>query len=284
MIHSLSDPFVKGAIAEWRPLLSALAEQLQSWSPGAVIYLIPIALFAALAVSFLMTPAIGDAPMVVVSAVLVFSAFYAVRNMALAVIAVAIPLTRHAGMLARQRFHAEGVRGGDDPRRFNPAVAAGLAVMLALFGGIPSDRLKLGLDCPEAAVAFMEEHHLRGNILCDFKWGEYLMWHLGPPSKVFIDGRWELLYPHSIMEDYIRFDQGRAGAEAILDKYPNDFVLVSAASKAFRVVMRDGRWKIIYRDAVAVLFARASFAIAPRRIVAGISPTPLKVAPVGFFP
>ena len=287
VMHSLSDRFVKGAIAEWRPLLSALAEQLQSWSPGAVIYLVPIALFGALACSFLMTPAIDDAPIAAVSAVLVFSACYAVRNMALAVIAVAIPLTRHAGMLARQRLRAEGSHSGDS--RFNPAVAAALAVMLALFGGVLSDRLKLGLDCPEEAVAFMTAHHLRGNILCDFKWGEYLMWHLGPQSKVFIDGRWELLYPHNVMEDYIRFDQGRAGAEAILDKYPNDFVLVPPESRACRVVMRDGRWKVIYRDAAAVLFARASFTsahgtIVPATIAAGTNPAQVKLKSSGFFP
>ncbi len=262
VMHSLSDPFVKGAIAEWRPLPSMLAEQIQAWSPGAVIYLVPLGLFAALAVCFLMAPAIEDAPMVAMSAVLVFSAFYAVRNMALAVIAVAIPLTRHAGMLARRRRRNERSHSGDDARGFNPAVAAALAVMLALFGGVASDRLKLGLDCPEAAVAFMQEHHLSGNILCDFKWGEYLMWHLGPRSRVFIDGRWELLYPHNVMEDYITFDRGKAGAEAVLDGYPNDFVLVSPGSKAYRVVMSDRRWKIIYRDAIGVLFARAAFTIA----------------------
>src|SRR5208282_3299386 len=102
-----------------------------------------------------------------------------------------------------------------------------------------SGRLKLGLDCPQAALAFMQEHHLHGNVLCDFKWGEYLSWHIGPQTRVFIDGRWELVYPHHVMEDYINFDQGGPGAEAVLDGYPNDFVLVSPVSRASRVVTGD---------------------------------------------
>src|SRR5271157_3773928 len=88
------------------------------------------------------------------------------------------------------------------------------------------------------------------------------MWHMGPESKVFIDGRWELVYPHDIMAQFIRFDEGKPGAGAVLDRYPHDFVLIPPASRAYRVVISDSKWKLVYRDPVAVLFARSSSPIA----------------------
>ncbi len=270
-LHSITDSYVKAAIVEWRPLTSMLADQLRSWSPGAVIYLVPIAIFAALAVCVAITPAADDLAMVIVAAVFAAGAFYAVRNMALAVIATAIPLARHAGLVARLREARSGNlnRDSDQDRGFNPALAVVLAVAMAWFGGLLSDRLKLGLDYPVAAVEFIKEHHLRGNVLCDFSWGEYLMWHLGGQNRVFIDGRWELVYPHEIMRDYVHFEQARPDAERVLDSYPNDLVLLSPRSKASRVVMNDPNWKLIYGDRIALLYARSYSPMARRSAPAG---------------
>lgn len=256
VLHSVTDPAVKAAILEWQPLLAMLARQLHASIAGAVIYIIPILLFAALTISIVMAPPLDDAALILVAAFFAAGAFYAVRNMALAVIAVAIPLTRHAGLVAIKRSRREDAPEAD--RGFNPALAVSLAVLLALLGGLFSTRLKAGFKCPAAAVSFMKQHRLHGNILCDFSWGEYLLWHMTPQSKVFIDGRWELVYPHNVMREYIRFDGGTADAKAVLKEYPHDFVLIPPTSRAYRIVFEDPQWKIVYRDPVAVLFARSS--------------------------
>ncbi len=259
VMHSLTNRFVKQSGAEWAPLLGVLGENLRAWSPGAAIYIVPILLFAAFAICFLMAPAIDDAALTVVGAAFALGAFYAVRNIPLAAIAVAIPLTRHAGLIALKHAgaSAEGRDARDGARGFSPTLAIAGAVMLAWAGGMFSTRLRLGFDYPKAAVAFMKEHRLSGNILCQCLWGEYVTWHLGPASKVFMDGRLEQVYPQTAMEDYVRFEQAKPGAGAVLDDYRNDFVLVPPNSKSSGVVMSDEHWQAIYQDSVAVLFARA---------------------------
>ena len=282
VLHTVRDPFVSQYIVEWMSLPKVLAGSIGS--TAAVIYIIPILLVVALAAVFVMTPTLDDAAMMAVAAMFALCAVEAVRNMQLAVIAAAIPLTRHAGLVARRRerslnlgSHPEAGRA-EAGRGFNPIVAGALAVVLAWGSGLFSPRFRLGLDYPSGAVAFMKAHRIHGNILSSCRWGGYLMCHLGPESKVFMDERWNLLYPHKVMEEFIRFDQGEPGGGAILNAYPTDFVLVPPNSKSSALVMSDSHWKIAFADPVSVLFARESFHSAP-----AIEPA-TKAAQAGFFP
>jgi hypothetical protein len=109
---------------------------------------------------------------------------------------------------------------------------------------------------PRGAVDFMKKHGLHGNILNNFDWGEYLVWHLAPGSRVFVDGRCELVYPDSVLTEYLNFLYGRAGGERLLDRYPHNFVLAKPGSGAYRIVSADKRWQEIYHDSISALFAR----------------------------
>ena len=101
VLHTVRDPFVSQYIVEWMSLPKVLAGSIGS--TAAVIYIIPILLVVALAAVFVMTPTLDDAAMMAVAAMFALCAVEAVRNMQLAVIAAAIPLTRHAGLVARRR-------------------------------------------------------------------------------------------------------------------------------------------------------------------------------------
>ena len=133
------------------------------------------------------------------------------------------------------------------------------ALVLVLVGGTFSNRLETWRPVPRNAVAFMQQHGLHGNVLCQFEWGSYLMWHMGDAIKVFVDPRGELVYPESVRRQYAIFFYGMDGADTLLDKYRHDFVLIGTQTKACQVVMKDPRWHLIYRDATAALFARARF-------------------------
>ncbi len=275
--NTVKDPFVNQYIGEWMSLPKILAGSLGSFA--AVIYIIPIALVVVLAVCFVMTPTLDDVPMLAVAAMLAMCAVDAVRNMPLAVISAAIPLARHAGLVALQRERARSTGSPTQADRgFNPILAGALAVVLAWTGGIFSPRFRLGLDYPSGAVVFMKEHRVHGNILSSFRWGGYLMSHMGPESRVFMDERWNLLYPHRVMVEFIRFDQAQPGAAAVLDESRNDFVLVAPDSRSFGVAAGDNHWKILFADPVSVLFARQSFQLTP---AAG---TDRQSAPADFFP
>ncbi len=107
---------------------------------------------------------------------------------------------------------------------------------------------------PVSAVAFIRTHHLSGNILNEFNWGEFLMWSLSPSCKVAMDGRYETVYGDEVYRLHLEFIRGRPGWREFLQKYPPDLVLVDPTSKVYPLLMAAPDWRQVYRDAGAALF------------------------------
>ncbi len=215
--------------------------------------------------------------------------FYSVRNMALAIIACAAPIAFHVD-LALKRRRARGALGAgrvttadaDPAPGAAPgaqAIVLGAAVVLSISGGLFSSRLPDFTGFPVGAVGFMREHRLVGRILNQMVWGSFIFWH-EPGSKVFIDGRFEMIYPPAVQREYIEFLRGGAAAARVLAGYPHDFVMVESDSPQYRFMTRQGGWRLIYRDPVAVLFARADSDAAH---LAGV-PVRSGKAPPSLFP
>ena len=84
------------------------------------------------------------------------------------------------------------------------------ALAVALVGGTFSNRLKTWKPVPVGALAFMQQHNLHGNMLCQFEWGSWVLWHLGDSFKVYIDPRGELVYSDKQERDYAIFFYGQS--------------------------------------------------------------------------
>jgi hypothetical protein len=122
----------------------------------------------------------------------------------------------------------------------------------------------------------MSAHGLHGNILDDFDWGSYLIFHCAPRSRVFIDGRAELVYSNHLIDEYVGFLEGGPGSEEILLAYPSDFILIKPETRAYQIVIADPRWKLIYRDATSALFSRRlapGVAVATARVTKAVTPS-----------
>ena len=147
--------------------------------------------------------------------------------------------------------------------RIGQIVIVAAALMLTIGkGGLLSSQLPAAMDYPIGAVAFMRSHQLKGNLLARFEWGQYLIFQLAPSSKIFVDGRVDLVYPPRIIDEYLDFFAGRPGGVGVLDRYPHDYVLMPTGSPPDLTLSARSDWKQIYRDRVAVLFARANSAAA----------------------
>jgi hypothetical protein len=107
----------------------------------------------------------------------------------------------------------------------------------------------------------------------------YLTWHQAPRSRVFIDS-FEIMYPRQVQDDYLAVNDAGHGAGRVLDSYPHDFVLMPTGSPAYALMMAQMRWRLIYRDPVAALFARAGSSAA---LIPGV-PVLRDTAPPSFFP
>jgi hypothetical protein len=255
--HSVSDPLIRQIVNDWVPLPNTLLSMWRESKPELLKDVAPILLFAGFIAAVAIAPSLGDAALIAIATIFIGGAFYAARNIALAVIALATPLARHATLALESDPPQPAV--STEPA---PALLAISALLVALVGGTFSNRLKTWKPEPAGAVAFMQRNGLHGNILNQYEWGEYLIWHVGNDSRVFIDGRCELVYPDKLIRQYAIFFYGLKGAQNVLDTYPHDFVLISAHTRAYDVVRKDGRWHLLYSDATAALFARASLPVA----------------------
>ncbi|MFZ1119105.1 MAG: hypothetical protein WCA59_12640 [Candidatus Binataceae bacterium] len=254
--RAIRNPMTRAFISEWQPMMFKMAEQWHESPAVALNYGVVIALPLALAVCFAIRPRGDDLALVAIAALMALGAWLSVRNMALAVIVTVAPLCRHAGLVFEKR------RFGDPaaivPRQASNEILVGaLALLIVLQSGLFSRTLIVQFGIPKGAVDFMQAHELRGNLLADFSWGDYLIWRMAPASKVFIDGRYDFAYPMPVIRDYFDFKFDSPRAAAVLDSYPHDYVLMTPASPVRELMERRPDWKLIYSDPRVLMFARA---------------------------
>jgi hypothetical protein len=273
--HALSNPVTRIAVRDWQPLLFAMIGQWHVAHAGIIYFIFDLAIMVGLGVAFALAPRGDDLPLAAIAGVMIAAAFVSVRNAPLAVIAASAPLARHAEMLLartrREPREASPVLSGVA----NQIILTVVALLLAIETGLFSNRLIEDQPYPAGAVAFMKKHALNGNVLCNFNWGEYFIWYDGKRSKVFIDGRYDTVYPKKVIVDYINFYFNLGRAAEVLGAYAHDFVLIPPESDAYVPMTRRAGWKLIYRDPASALFARSrSPAVAiPNLPVVGAAPS-----------
>jgi hypothetical protein len=261
---SLQNPMTRHVMADWRPLLTVLAQALGETHGGALFLWIAIGLMLTLAMCVLIAPRGNDRALVAVAAAINLGAFMAVRNAPLALIASAGPLTRHLDLVLRKGFPRETASAAARAQSVSwptQTFVGLLAVFMLAVTGFFARRIPTATSYPDGAIGFMESHQLHGNILNYFAWGQYLIWHEAPASKVFIDGRYDLVYPPAVVRQYLDFYNARPGVAPLLDRYPHDYVLLPANCAAARALSMRHDWQLIYRDSTAVLYARVGSSI-----------------------
>ncbi len=289
VIVSLRDPMAHRVMADWRPILVVVAKS-RGLHSGIIYFAVWLAFVAALALAVCAAPRGGDLPLLAIAALMIAATFSAVRNMPLAVIAGAPALARHLDLAIRRLRGGGGARGDEisgaaepDRARMSPLGQAILAIaalaMLLGKGGLLSRKLRAAVETPSGAVAFMQSHRLRGNILNDSDWGQYLIWHLAPDSKIFIDGRFDGVYTPRVINRYLALFYGYPGGARALAEYPHDFVLASPESSAYRTMIARSDWKLLYCDSTCSLFAPSN---SPPAALPGL---PVRgIAPKSYFP
>jgi hypothetical protein len=264
LIKSMLNPMTHYTVADWRPLIPSLINA----SAGSVeqkYFVLVLLFFAAAFVSVVLTPRGGDLPMIAVGAVMLAGAFMAVRNVPMAVIGIAPVFANHLGLLVRSREAApEGAAAAaravpQAGRLVVEVLIAAMAILFARSYGVLAPGIDAS-DYPVRAVDFMKAHGLKGNVLADYAWGQYVIWHAAPDSKVFIDSRYDLGYPPAVVADYMELERGGASGAHTLAAYAHDFVLVKSGSPAARLMDSQTGWRLIYYDEIAALYARASSA------------------------
>lgn len=260
VLRALFDPYTRIVIEDWQPLTSGLKQHLGVVAFGMIYKELGVLLMATLLLSYILTPSKDDLPLLTIAAVMSVAALLAVRNLPIAVIAICVPLARHLPLALERRW--PGIRDdlstAQPASRSNQAVLAMVALMVFWSGDLFSNRLTTSDPYPVSACAFMKDHGLKGNVLGLFAWGEYLIWHFAPDSKVFMDGRYDTVYPRGVLEVFFVFNYDRPGAEIAIDKFPTDYVLITPDIPGRKFMDSRKDWRLVYSDVWSRLYARAN--------------------------
>jgi hypothetical protein len=108
---------------------------------------------------------------------------------------------------------------------------------------------------PETSVNWIKENNPEGNIFNSYGWGGFLIWHLYPNYKVYVDGRADL-YGDTYLQDFVTIYQAKPGWEAKLEKAKIKIALVETDSPIANALSKDSNWKIQIKNNLESLFTR----------------------------
>jgi hypothetical protein len=185
--------------------------------------------------------------------------FFAARNVALYGLLTAPVLARYADANLGAYLPAGSARATRLQARLNGvllglvALAAAGHIYVTLFATQTIPPVEQNL--PSQAVTFIQERKPAGPIFNSYNWGGYLIFRLWPDYPVYIDGRTDL-YADSFIRRYLNVVNAGEGWAQTLDEDGINLVLIENGATLVRFLSPDTGWRQIYRDDIAVVFAR----------------------------
>jgi hypothetical protein len=110
-------------------------------------------------------------------------------------------------------------------------------------------------EYPVAALEFIKQHELRGNLLVFFDWGEECIWEL-PDSRVSIDGRLDTCYPREVFDAQWNLYNAEMSRQPVLNLEQTDFALLPPNMAGAVMLWKKYAWQPVYRDDAAVVLVK----------------------------
>jgi hypothetical protein len=108
---------------------------------------------------------------------------------------------------------------------------------------------------PIAAVDFLDESQIGGNMYNLYHWGGYLLWRVYPERRVFIDGRADV-YGEKLIDEYLQVYQLRETWQDPLDRYRVTVTIIDNGSPLSTMLSERDDWRRVYADDQAIIFTR----------------------------
>jgi hypothetical protein len=217
---------------------------------------LPLALFmTALVASGLFSRKRSSVTEIVLTAILGYAALRSMRNVPLFAVA-AIPVLA---------FHLDGIFHlkvkKDIPSQLNTVVNASILGLVLLVALVQVSTVMLNQNnnekdhFPVSAVEWIKNNNPRGNIFNTYGWGGYLIWHLYPNYKVYVDGRADV-YGDAYLQDFISIYGAQPGWEDKLQRADVNLALVETGSPIANALSQSTNWRIVIKDDLESLYVR----------------------------
>jgi len=110
-------------------------------------------------------------------------------------------------------------------------------------------------EYPVAALEFIKQHGLHGNLLVFFDWGEECIWQL-PDSRVSIDGRLDTCYSRDVFAAHWNFYNAEMSRQPVLNLEQADFALLPPNMAGAVMLWKQRGWQPVYSDDAAVVLVK----------------------------
>ncbi|OQA92038.1 MAG: hypothetical protein BWY26_00545 [Elusimicrobia bacterium ADurb.Bin231] len=228
ILRAFFNPYTRLIIEDWQPFLLFYANPIISITVFLIIFYLVWKKFK---LSFDWT----------VSFVFMILTVTSVRHLPLFAIAAAAPLAR----IMSDKFD-----------KLNTKIATTTIVAVATLTAFSySSNFTIKVDqnkFPVYAVDFIKSRNLKGNLFCEFNWGQYLIMRLHPGMKVSIDGRYDTVYPIPFIKE--QFDLTQFGIGEL--PKDSDYAILYADSPLAARLSESQDFLILYKDTVAVIFEK----------------------------
>jgi hypothetical protein len=250
-VDTMVSRYTTSVLSEWQP-------------PTPSVWLGPAGvLLVATALSFALDRRRLKPPELAVSAVAIWLGFRHVRFLPILALVVGPIAYRHLTAVLSSRISRD-----QGWKRIVPALDGCLAVTLlagfavgslgldsksAWLGGTGRPRAELvGSAYPVGATRFLARERPQGNMYNTFHFGGYLMYHLGPAVKVFIDGRTANLYDDAHMRDVMEI---RRIWPRVFARWNIQYA-TTQHGEVDESLAADPHWSLVFFDDAALVFVR----------------------------
>ncbi|MBQ8887368.1 MAG: hypothetical protein IJY61_06680 [Candidatus Gastranaerophilales bacterium] len=110
---------------------------------------------------------------------------------------------------------------------------------------------------PLRVVEFLSANELKGKIISPFDMGSYISYKLYPDILIYMDGRYEEVYPKELKDDLDNFYNVQGKWDKVLETNP-DYIIVPTDATLNDNLLNKNEYKLIYRNETNSLYSHIS--------------------------
>src|SRR5574344_1396296 len=132
-------------------------------------------------------------------------------------------------------------------------------VLISLFGLLITKPIKPLLNpslYPLREIEFLRVNNLKGNLFVNFGYGSYASYKLYPNIKIFMDGRYEEVYPVIYVDLMKQFYLVQDKNPIILNYYPPDYCIIEKFYPVYKYLKNNKNWKLVFNSPNFGLFIK----------------------------
>ena len=135
-------------------------------------------------------------------------------------------------------------------------ILMGIIIIFALGAVYMKKMICMAWDYPALEVEFLKANKIKGNILCEFHDGSYVAYKLYPDNFIFMDGKYEEVYPNNLIYVLKDINLVKNGWEKHLETYPTDIIIINKKYKIFKNLKANKKFILTMQSPTYALFLR----------------------------